>query len=106
MNINGSKLKYFFPLEIALIISYRLASHYQEIVGLFWANRLYEMALAFGVYVVIYAFLIRCPACSARQVFRGWSFFDIRWPSGSCHRCGRDLMKQCRGHPLPKNTTD
>ena len=50
-------------------------------------------ALIVGVTLVGYALSIRCPVpgCRKHQVFRGLSFFDLRWPSERCHSCDSTL---------------
>jgi hypothetical protein len=51
------------------------------------------LALAAGVAFIAYAFSIRCsvPICARRQVFRGFSIFDLRWPGERCYHCGGPL---------------
>jgi hypothetical protein len=49
------------------------------------------LGLGFGIFVVLYAWSIRCKECGAGQVFRGLSFFDIRWPGISCWRCDSEI---------------
>jgi hypothetical protein len=53
----------------------------------------YWLALLGAVAVVAYAFSIRCsaPGCGRRQVFRGWSAFDLRWPGERCYHCNAPL---------------
>jgi hypothetical protein len=53
----------------------------------------YWLALLGAVVVVAYAFSIRCaaPGCGRRQVFRGWSAFDLRWPGERCYHCNAPL---------------
>ncbi|WP_139044297.1 hypothetical protein [Marinobacterium stanieri] len=47
-------------------------------------------ALTLGIFIVVYALSIKCPnqSCRERQVFRGWSIFDLCWPEKKCHKCG------------------
>ena len=49
--------------------------------------------LIFGIFVVVYAYTIRCPniSCKRRQVFRGSSIFDLRLPSDKCYYCKTKL---------------
>jgi hypothetical protein len=60
----------------------------------FWA------ALIGGVALVGYALSIRCPvpSCRKHQVFRGLSFFDLRWPSERCYACGSTLEQKPSAH--------
>ena len=60
----------------------------------FWA------ALIVGVALVGYVLSIRCPmpGCRKHQVFRGLSFFDLRWPSERCYACGSPLEQKPSGH--------
>jgi len=60
----------------------------------FWA------ALIVGVALVGYALSIRCPvpSCRKHQVFRGLSFFDLRWPSERCYSCGSTLEQKPSSH--------
>jgi hypothetical protein len=90
----ASKLKYFFAIEVFLVVLYRLLDTFQESNDIqFWRNTFFIIPLIFGVFTVFYAFNIKCknPECHARQVFRGLSFFDIRWPSSDCYKCGTPL---------------
>ena len=60
----------------------------------FWA------ALIGGAALIGYALSIRCPvqSCRKHQVFRGLSFFDLRWPSERCHSCGSTLEPKLSVH--------
>lgn len=92
---NVSKLKFFIAIEIILIVLYRFWDALKSTEStIFWQDWFFLLALAFGVFTVLYAFNIKCknPECAARQVFRGWSIFDIRWPSRKCYKCGRELL--------------
>lgn len=51
----------------------------------------YILPLGFGFFIVVYALNIKCNKCNARQVFRGWSIFDLRFPEEKCYRCGAPL---------------
>ena len=53
----------------------------------------YWLALLSAVVAFAYAFSIRCsvPGCRRRQVFRGWSAFDLRWPGERCYHCNAPL---------------
>jgi len=91
---DGSKLKYLVAIEIALIVLYRLSDVSRPDIEIeFWKSWIFMTPLAFGLFTIFYAFNIRCknPACNAGQVFRGWSAFDMRWPSDTCYKCGRRL---------------
>jgi len=56
-----------------------------------WLDWLYVPSVLRGVLTLAYAYSIRCPYCRERQVFRGWSFFDIRLPTDKCYRCGSPI---------------
>lgn len=47
-------------------------------------------ALTLGIFIFAYALSIKCPNqnCRERQVFRGWSIFELRWPENKCYKCG------------------
>jgi hypothetical protein len=53
----------------------------------------YWLALFSAVAAFAYAFSIRCsaPGCGRRQVFRGWSAFDLRWLGERCYHCNAPL---------------
>ena len=53
----------------------------------------YWFAVLSAIVTLAYAFSIRCaaPGCGRRQVFRGWSVFDLRWPSERCYHCNAPL---------------
>jgi hypothetical protein len=63
----------------------------------------YWLSLGFWVFVVLYAFSIRCPnsTCGRGQVFRGFSISDLRWPNSNCYYCGVPLStKYKHGKPI------
>jgi hypothetical protein len=63
----------------------------------------YWLVLVFNLFVVLYAFSLRCPnsTCQRRQVFRGYSIFDVRWPGNNCYYCGVPLStKYKHGKPI------
>ncbi|MCP5002947.1 MAG: hypothetical protein GY941_03210 [Planctomycetes bacterium] len=53
-----------------------------------YSNWTYYLGMVFGIFVVGYAFFLSCPDCGVKQVFRGWSIFDLRWPEDKCYKCG------------------
>lgn len=57
----------------------------------------FVMGLGFGIFTIGYAYLLKCPVCRAKQVFRGDSFFDLRIPTKKCYLCGCDIDQQNRG---------
>jgi thiamine transporter ThiT len=75
-----TKLLVAVAVQVILIVAYRL--------GLDW---LFYVNLLWGMLTIAYAFSIRCPACHKRQVFRGWSIFDLRLPGAVCFSCGTQL---------------
>ena len=54
---------------------------------------LFYPLLFLGAVLVLYALNLRCQYCGERQVFRGYSFFDLRLPKDSCYKCGSPLGK-------------
>lgn len=46
-------------------------------------------AFTLGIFIIAYALSIKCPnpKCREKQVFLGWSIFDLRWPARKCHKC-------------------
>jgi hypothetical protein len=50
----------------------------------------WALGVTLGAAIAMYAWSIRCPAtnCGKRQVFRGWSLFDLRLPADRCYACG------------------
>lgn len=84
-----TKLKAFLLLEVIIIFCSKMYEHFFQSEQLFIFNWNFWIPLTFGIFIIIYAFNIRCqnPRCRARLVFRGISIFDVRWPS-QCHKCG------------------
>ena len=58
------------------------------------------LVLIVGVVLIGYALSLRCPMpiCRKHQVFRGLSFFDIRWPAERCHACSALLEQKPNAH--------
>jgi len=56
-----------------------------------YSNWTYYLALGFGFFVMGYAFFLSCPNCGAKQVFRGWSITDLKWPQDQCYKCGCEI---------------
>ena len=86
-----NKLKAMLIIEVALIVIHKYlqdSSVKFEISLLQWH---YILALVFGVFIVVFALSIKCGKCNARQVFRGWSIFDLRLPEEKCYKCGEKL---------------
>ena len=73
-----------------LVVIHKVVEHFQP-PEKFWLSWSFLLALIYSVLVVLYALSLRCTNCGARQVFRGLSFFDIRWPEEECYSCGTDL---------------
>ncbi len=81
------KLKLLILIEIVLIILHRLLDsqkHSTDIIFLDWH---FLLALGFGIFVVLYAFMIKCPICGTRQVVRGVSLSAVKFPSDRCYKC-------------------
>ncbi len=55
------------------------------------ANITYWLGMGWGLFALIYAIKLGCADCGARQVFRGFSVFSLRWPQDNCHQCGRKI---------------
>lgn len=53
----------------------------------------YPLGLTCVVFLLFYAFSIQCPNCKKKQVFRGWSVFDLKWPQEICYSCCTQLKK-------------
>ena len=54
----------------------------------------YWIPLIFGIFVVFYAFQIKCQnkTCNRRQVFRQWPLSpELHWPKDKCYFCGTPL---------------
>ena len=77
---------------IAVVIVHNTVEHYYP-PERFWLSWTYLLGMGYGLSVVIYAFSLRCVNCKARQVFRGFSFLDIRWPEETCHKCGESTSR-------------
>ncbi len=88
MNKNKKKLILMLIIQAFLTISHKMLNDPNEVNFVTWH---YLSALGFGVFIVIFALKLGCPHCGARQVFRGWSIFDIRWPENDCHGCKKSL---------------
>jgi len=89
-------LQLYILIEIGLIASYRVVEYAYPSSGVhFWKDVFYLVPLSFGIFAVYYSYNIRCKKqnCNAKQVFRGWSIFDLAWPNSKCYRCGEDLNK-------------
>jgi len=86
------KLIVLLAIQLLLTIAYILFGKndqdFTEEISWLWVT-----ALVFGSAVMFYAWSIRCSTCHARQVFRGLSFFDLRWPGEVCYSCGGKLSK-------------
>lgn len=72
---------------IAIIVVHKMVEHYYP-PEKFWLSWSFLLSLAYGTAVMLYAFSLRCQNCKARQVFRGMSIFDLRWPEETCYSCG------------------
>ena len=79
---------------VAVYLAFRQpAEPGDSVLGSYWY---FWVVLGFGVFSVLYAFSLRCPnpTCRRRQVFRGWSIFDLRLPEESCYHCGVPLSAE------------
>jgi hypothetical protein len=56
-----------------------------------FVDELFFPAMALVLLTFIYAFKINCKKCRRNQVFRGWSFFDLRLPGEKCYFCGENM---------------
>ena len=89
MNKNKKRLIVLLVIQVVITIFHK----YYETVYVHenpfhYSNWTYYLGLAFGLYVIGYAFFLSCPCCGVKQVVRGWSITDLRWPEDECHKCG------------------
>ena len=77
-----------------LVVLHRVLRAPADIAGSVAFEWHFWLPAAVAVGLVVYAFSIRCsvPSCGRRQVFRGVSVFDLRWPGERCYYC-RALLK-------------
>lgn len=100
MASHKSRLISLLAIEAALValhVALRAPSEASASPSFEWH---FWLALVVGVALVGYALSIRCPepSCRKHQVFRGLSFFDLRWPSERCHSCGSTLEQKPSAH--------
>ena len=95
MNRHKKRLIALISLEIVLIILDNSGDH----TGVISENWLTEVGLTYwvsiflGVFIAIYAFLLSCNHCGARQVLRGISILDLSWPKDKCWKCKNIIEK-------------
>ncbi len=88
------RLIYLLLIQLVLTLVHVALREPQEVnEGAFTSPFHFWLALWFGVFVVLYAFSLRCQntGCRKMQVFRGYSVFDLRWPEGKCYSCGTPI---------------
>ena len=93
MNKHKLKLLILLTLEVVLIVLHKFLSAPISSPTDMTFEWHFIAALGLGIFIVIYALSIRCSNqnCKERQVFRGWSIFDLSWPEDKCYKCGRNL---------------
>lgn len=66
------------------------------------------LGLVFGIFIIIYAFSLRCPnpSCKKLQIFRGLSIFDIRWPEDNCYHCSTQILMSTSGRNINDDKID
>ena len=64
-----------------------------DVAYVFGIKSLFYPIIILAAILVIYAFSVKCKNCGRRQVFRGYSIFDIRLPKDSCYYCHTPLSK-------------
>ena len=96
MNNFTYKQKLIFPLliEFTVIIIHRVLIDKSLSLKDIFLEWHYLLALAFGIFVVLYALNIKCSKCNSRQVFRGMALRHLRFPGNECYKCGADINKQ------------
>lgn len=67
-----------------------------------WLDILYIPIMALSAVTLCYAYSIRCRSCGKGQVFRGFSFFDIRLPTDKCYYCSAPLGEKKAGVEVSK----
>ncbi len=95
MNRHKKRLIALISLEIVLIILHNTIYQSGEISDN-WLNEIgwcYWAGLSLGVFIAIYAFLLSCSHCGSRQVLRGISILDLRWPEDKCWKCKNIIEK-------------
>jgi len=56
-----------------------------------YSNWTYYVGMLSGTFLMGYAYFLSCSHCGAKQVVRGWSIFDFRWPEDHCYKCGERI---------------
>lgn len=90
MNIKH-KLQLMLGIEIILIIVHKFNTNHSLTGSDNFIEWHYILALSFGIFIIIYTLRIKCLKCGARQVFRGFSIWDLRMPEDKCYKCGHSL---------------
>jgi len=88
------QLKLMLGIEIILIIVHKFYTNHSLSDSANFIEWHYLLALSFGIFIIIYTLRIKCPKCGARQVFRGFSVWDMRMPQDECYKCGHCLIKK------------
>lgn len=91
MSKHKKKLISFLIIQAVLTILNKLLGKTVDEDWYSLSNTLYWAAMFWGIFIIYYAFRVRCSQCYARQVFRGFSAFDIRWPEKKCYKCGEKI---------------
>jgi hypothetical protein len=88
-----AKLIALLALAAVFIAVHRLLRDPVDLNGQVTFEWHYWLAMLSAIAAFAYAFSIRCsaPGCGRRQVFRGWSAFDLCWPGERCYHCNAPL---------------
>ncbi len=92
--MNKYKLRLIFMLIIQLVlivINKLFGIDFKQESFFTLSNWTYWLAIGWSLALALYALRLSCPHCGAKQVFRGFSAFDLRWPQDKCHRCGAEI---------------
>ena len=88
-----TKLAALLLLLVALIVLHQLLGASADTGAQLTFEWHFWLPLFVGMILVAYALSIRCPVptCGRKQVFRGYSVFDLRWPGERCYYCHAPL---------------
>ena len=89
--MNQYKLKLIILLTVQVIVTIihkSIPDKFDETDFYYLSNWSYWTGMGWGIFTIIYALRLGCTSCGARQVFRGFSIFSLRWPEETCHKCG------------------
>ncbi len=95
LNIHKKRLLALLTIEVVLIILDKITDKPSEITDSFFSDfSIFSWSsLVLFIAIVIYAFTLSCNHCGARQVLRGISILDLRWPENRCWKCKQLITK-------------